>query len=196
MVAAIILSAGSSRRMGTPKGLLKIGSETFLHRIVRTLHVARILDVTIVLGADAEQIRKELAWFRGKIAINEHWNEGQLSSIIAGLDAIDSHDLDGVMICPVDHPFVSQAVLVEMLRVFWTSGKRIIVPVFHGRRGHPVIFATGLLDDLRSAPAEAGARAVLRMNPEDIAEVDVDEESILMNIDTPGDYENGIGRTA
>lgn len=196
MIAAIVLSAGSSRRMGAPKALLKIGRESFLERIVRILHSARILDVTIVLGSDAEAIRKEMAWFRGTIAVNPTWEEGQLSSIIAGLDAIETNDLDGVMICPVDHPLLSQAVIVEMLRTFWISGKSIVVPTHDGRRGHPVIFAVELLDELRRASPDAGARSVLRNHPGEIAEVECGEEGILMNIDTPADYEASLLRAA
>src|ERR1041385_8478469 len=137
MVSAIVLSAGSSNRMGTPKGLLKIGDKTFLRHIVDVLHSSRVLDVAIVLGSGAETIEQTLDWFDGKIVTNEEWERGQLSSIIAGLGVLEQKDLHGVMICPVDRPLISQSLIVDLLQAFWKSKKKIVVPVYGGQRGHP-----------------------------------------------------------
>ena len=192
MISAIVLSAGSSHRMGTPKGLLNIGKKTFLQHIVETLHSARILDVAIVLGAEAEQIKKTLTWFDGKVVINENWQKGQLSSIISGLNAVESKDVHGAMICPVDHPAISQSLLVDLLQAFWKSKKSIVIPIYHGRRGHPVIFENTLFDELRNAPLDVGARAVVHDHPNDIFEMATDEGGVVLDIDTPSDYETKI----
>jgi molybdenum cofactor cytidylyltransferase len=197
MVSGIILAAGSSQRMGSPKALLKIGEKTFLEHIVEQLHSARILDLVLVLGAHAEEIQPTLSWFNGKIVINERWQEGQLTSIIAGLDALnlvnpEPEEIHGAMICPVDHPLLSQAILVELLQGFWRSHKPIILPTYEGKRGHPVIFRRDLFDEIRKAPAELGARAVVRNHPEDVSEVAMQEPGVITNIDTLEDYKKYI----
>lgn len=189
MVSGIVLCAGSSRRMGVPKCLLKLGDKTFLQHVVDVLHSARILDVVVVLGAEAETIQRTLGWFTGKVVVNPNWEKGRLTSVIAGLDALETKDLHGAMVCPVDHPLISQSLFVDLLQAFWKSKKNIIIPSFNGRRGHPVIFSVELFDELRNAPLDLGARAVVHHHPDDIAEVPTDEEGVVLNIDTPDDYE-------
>lgn len=178
--------------MGSPKALLKIGGETFIQHIIEVLHSARIVDVVAVLGFEAEEIKKSLDWFDGKIVLNERWQEGQLSSIIAGLDALDSPDVPAAMICPVDHPLISQSLVVDLLQAFWKFQKRIVVPTYRGRRGHPVIFERTLFDAVRAARPEAGARSVIHGYPGDLIEVLTEEKGVITNIDTREDYELNI----
>jgi molybdenum cofactor cytidylyltransferase len=179
------------------KALLTIGEKTFLQHIIEHLHSARILDLVLVLGAHAADIQPTLSWFGGKVVVNERWQEGQITSIIAGLDALDlvnpePEEIHGAMICPVDHPILSQAILVELLQGFWRSHKRIILPTYEGKRGHPVIFRRDLFDEIRNAPLDLGARAVVRNHPDEVFEVVVQEPGVVTNIDTPEDYEKYI----
>ena len=197
MISGIVLAAGSSQRIGTPKALLKIGEKTFLQHIVETLHSARIIDVVIVLGAEAEEIQKTIIWFDGKVVINNDWQKGQLSSIIAGLNALDltksePEEIHGAIICPVDHPLLTQSLLVDLLQGYWLSKKRIIIPIHRGKRGHPIIFDRELFDDIRNAPIDIGARAVVRNHEQEVHEVDVNDEGVLINIDSPDDYKKYI----
>lgn len=188
MISGVILAAGSSQRMGKPKALLTIGGETFLRRIERVLASARVNDIVLVLGSHAEQIRNTLGWFHGTIVINENWEQGQLTSLIAGMKAVDRETNQGMIVCPVDHPMMSQSVIVDLLQGFWKSRKNIIVPVCDGRRGHPVIWGRTLFDAIRTASVHEGARSLLRTFPDEISEIQVTERGILYNIDTPGDY--------
>jgi len=197
MISGIILAAGSSQRMGSPKSLLKIGEKTFLQYIVDVLHSARILDIVIVLGAEAEKIQPTLSWFDGKIVVNNDWQKGQLTSIITGINSLDMtmtdpEEINGAMICPVDHPLISQSILVNLLQEFWRAHKKIVVPTYKGRRGHPVIFGKELFDELRNAPLDVGARSVVHKHPEQVHEVALEEEGILINIDTQEDYQKYI----
>lgn len=192
MVSAIVLSAGSSNRMGTPKALLNIENKTFLQHIVDTLQLARVLDVVVVLGSGAEQIQQTLDWFQGKVVLNEHWEQGQLSSILRGLDEIEQKDLHGVLVCPIDHPLITQALIVDLLQAFWKSNKKIIIPVYDGQRGHPIIFSSELFDELRNARHEIGARDIVHAHAGDICEVETNEQGIIQNIDTPEDYNTYI----
>ena len=197
MISGIILAAGSSQRMGSPKSILKIREKTFLQHIVEVLRSARIINIVIVLGAEAEEIQKSLTWFDGKIVVNEEWQKGQLTSIITGLNNLDMamtdpEEINGAMICPIDHPLLSQALIVNLLYGYWTSKKKIIIPTFNGQRGHPVVFDKDLFDELRSAPPDVGARAVVYKNTDDVYEVPVKEDGILINIDTHEDYQKYI----
>ncbi len=188
MIVGLILAGGASSRMGTPKALLKIGEETFLQRIVRVLHSAQVLENFLVLGSHAEQIQSTLLWFDGKIMVNEQWEEGQISSIKAGIAALADENIHGILLCPVDHPLLTQALLVDLLQGFWKSNKNIIIPTFNGQRGHPVIFSKAMFGALLSAPLDEGAKYVVHQYAEEILEVPVDDEAILLNVDTPEDY--------
>jgi molybdenum cofactor cytidylyltransferase len=192
MVSGIILAAGESSRMGTPKALLKIGQKSFVQHIVDVLVASRVLDIVIVLGADANTIQNQLNWFKGKTVINEEWKRGQLSSILSGLQAVDQKDLHGVLIWPVDRPLVSQHVIVGMLHQFWTKHKRIVVPVYRGQRGHPLLIGTTLFGDLEKSPVDIGARAILWNHPNDVLEYQTEEEGVVVNIDSPDDYQKHI----
>jgi molybdenum cofactor cytidylyltransferase len=194
MLDAIVLAAGASRRMGSPKALLKIGEKTFLRHIVDLLATAGLTRVTVVLGADEEKIRPGLDWFGGTTVLNQHWQEGQLSSIIAGVDALEPGLTKGAMICPVDHPLLTTELLLTLVREFETSHKRIVVPTHEGRRGHPVIFAASLFPELRLAPRDAGARTVLHNHPGDIEEVPTLERGVGIDIATMEDYKREIVR--
>jgi molybdenum cofactor cytidylyltransferase len=189
MVSAIILAAGSSSRMGSPKCLLKIGDKTFLQNIVDVLYSARILDIVVVIGWEANKMKNTIGWFEGKVIINENWQNGQLSSIITGLSSLVTKELHGVLICPVDHPVISQGLIVDLLQSFWKIKKDIFIPTYNTRRGHPVLFRANMINDLISASSSIGARQVINRNPKRICEVPTDEEGILLNIDSQTDYD-------
>ncbi len=192
MIGAIVIAAGASYRMGSPKALLKIGERTFLQQIVGELQSAGIAEIIVVLGADAEVIQKSLSWFHGRIVVNEHWKKGQLTSIIAGLCSLRRHVFQAALICPVDHPRITQQLITDLLRAFQRSGKNIIVPSYKGRRGHPVLFASALFDELQGADTAIGARQVVRNHPDDVYEAVTDEKGVVLNIDTPEDYQTNI----
>ena len=180
--------------MGRPKALLRIGEETFVQHIVGQLQSAGLHDVVIVLGADADEIKTSLSWFSGTIVINEDWKQGQLTSVIAGLNAFSHHHLDGVLICPVDRPLITHTLIKNLLKAFQESGKSIVVPVFQGRRGHPTIFSSALFHELRDAPLNVGARHVVRNHPHDVHEMTTSEKGAVLNIDTLEDYARYVER--
>ena len=187
MISALILAAGASRRMGSPKALLSIGETTFLRHIVETLAAAGITDVVVVLGADIEKIKPTLGWFDGAIVENADWEKGQLSSIAAGMEILLRKKVEGVILWPVDHPLIGPDLIVDMVEAFERSGRKIVLPVFKGRRGHPVLFSSEMFPSLMSASLLLGAKEVVRRHPEEIEEVSTSTEGILRNIDTPDD---------
>jgi molybdenum cofactor cytidylyltransferase len=192
MITSIVLAAGSSGRMGSPKALLKIGETTFVRHIVDILSSHNIARIYVVLGAHAEEIKPTLSDMQVAVVTNAQWQNGQLSSLIKGLETINEQQTDGLLVWPVDHPLVPDAVIDELIEVFENNPGRIVIPKFEGRRGHPVIFPKSLFNDLRSAPADEGARAIIHRNEELVYELNTKEKEVLVNIDTPEDYHRYI----
>lgn len=185
MLAAAILAAGESRRMGAPKALQMIRGGTFLERLLIATENPRIGLRRIVLGAQAEEIRAKLPPGDAEIVVNAEWRKGQLSSIHAAIRSLPPGETEGLVLCPVDHPLVSPHVVTQLIEQFDSTQKQIIVPVFEGKRGHPVIFGASLYDELLAASHEIGARQVVRAHPGDIAEVAVEEKGVILNLDDP-----------
>ncbi len=191
-IFAIILSAGSSHRMGSPKALLKIGGKTFLQHIIESVDGEEIHHTIVVLGFGAEEIQKALSGFNGTFVVNNEWSKGQLTSIIAGVRAAEQLNSDAVIICPVDHPKISSKLIKEIINAFYFSEKNIIIPAYQGKRGHPVLIAKKLFPKIYAAPLEIGLRSVVHTNKNDLFEVPTDEEGILLNIDTQEEYQKYI----
>lgn len=187
MLAAVILAAGESRRMGSPKALAPIHGKTFIqHLLDATLH-PRIGLTRIVLGAEAAAIQSRLGVNAELIVVNDQWEKGQLSSIQAAIRSISSAATEGLILCPVDHPLISPELVATLIAEFDSRNKRIVLPVFHGRRGHPVVFHSNLYAELLAASPEIGARHVVWAHDNDIFEVSTEEEGVILNLNDPED---------
>jgi len=184
MLAAVILSGGASRRMGTPKALLPYHGATFLEHLVKVTDHPRIGWRRVVLGADAQAIAEGAKLPAEEVLINKDWEDGQLSSIQCGLRSLPS-GTDGMLLCLIDHPLISRELVDELAEQFYESGKSIVLPIYKGRRGHPVIFASGLYEELLSAPLETGARAVVWAHSEEVCEMETSEKGCVLNLNDP-----------
>ena len=192
-ISAIILSAGSSRRMGKPKALLQIGKKTFLQHVIDTVTLAGLTNTIVVLGCEPVEIQETLTSFNGKIIINAAWERGQLSSIIAAVNVLKQNECEGVLIFPVDHPLISTSLIQKLLTSFHESKKKIVIPTLNERRGHPVMISSVLFEEIKNASLDVGLREVIRSHETDIELVPTEEEGILINIDTPEEYQKYIG---
>jgi molybdenum cofactor cytidylyltransferase len=184
MLAAVILSGGASRRMGSPKALLPYRGGTFLEHLLKVTDHPRIGWRRVVLGADAQAIAEGVKLPAGKVVINENWEAGQLSSIQAGVRSLPA-GTDGMLLCLIDHPLISRELVGALVARFYESGKPIVLPIYKGRRGHPVIFAARVYAELLSAPLETGARAVVWAHREDVFEMETREEGCILNLNDP-----------
>lgn len=178
MLAAVILSAGASSRMGRPKALLPYREGTFLEHLIRVTRHPRIGVTRIVLGAGAEAIQSAAKLDPSVVVLNPEWEKGQLSSICAGVCSLMGIDTDGMVLCPVDHPLVSTGLVNELVEQFYSKGKAVVLPTYKGRRGHPAIFSSALYAELLAAPEDKGARAVVWAHAADVLEVPTDEEGV------------------
>jgi molybdenum cofactor cytidylyltransferase len=196
MIACIILAAGESRRMGFPKALLPYprpdGTEsTFLERLLDVMSRSRAEPVVVVLGHDAARIRSAIGNVsagRARLVVNERYREGMLTSILAGIDAVEESSAEGALILPVDHPDVSPEIVDLLIDRFERSQNPIVLPVFRGRRGHPVLLSREVFPEIRRAPESVGARQVVWDHQEDLLEVEVQDPGVGLDVDTPGDY--------
>jgi molybdenum cofactor cytidylyltransferase len=195
MIPAIVLAGGKSSRMGRPKALLSVGASgvTFFDRITRTLVEAGFEDIVVVVGADAEAIRRGVTLTPGvRIVDNPDHERGQLTSLIAGLRAIDATRATAALVTLIDVPLVSATTVRTLIAVQCQRNASIVRPVSNGRHGHPVIFGRALFDELKRADPSQGAKPVVRAHAEDMIEVPIDDEGAFIDIDTPEEYERLI----
>jgi molybdenum cofactor cytidylyltransferase len=184
MLAAVILSGGASRRMGSPKALVPYQGRLFLEHLLHVTAHEEIGVRRVVLGADARAIAETVALRPDEIVVNEDWEKGQLSSIQAALRSLPVAT-DGMLLCLIDHPLVSRELVSNLIERFYSSGKAIVLPVYKGRRGHPVIFGATLYEELLAAPLETGARAVVWAHGDEVSEMDTIEEGCVLNLNDP-----------
>ena len=189
MLAAVILAAGESRRMGFPKALLPYQGRTFLEHLIAITEDARIGARRVVIGAHQKEIAKRVKLPLSDWVVNREWQRGQLSSIRAAIESLDSVDTEGIMVLLVDHPFVTKPILDALLDAFVRSPGSIVIPTFRGRRGHPVIFPSRLFPELRAASDDVGARAVVWAHAKDVLAVPVEGEGVLLDIDDRATFE-------
>ena len=196
MIVAIILAAGESRRMGQPKALLPIDGTTFIGKIVKVLQNAAIARTMVVLGHNAKEMQNHVRHLPVDIVINEGYKMGQLSSLTVAIREIQASSyadkVDGVLVHLVDHPYLNADLIKVMIEKFYATKKRIVVPRYHGRRGHPVLFSRSLFGELLAAPLEQGAKSVVHGHREETLEVDTEEEGITIDIDTPDSYKKYV----
>jgi molybdenum cofactor cytidylyltransferase len=187
VIAGIILAAGASSRMGTPKALLDYRDETFVGRLVRVLGES-CTPVIVVLGYHSDVICQQLPP-AAKMAINPDPSRGQLSSLQTGLTALPA-DADGFAFIPVDCPAVDADTVAKLARAFERRGPStlLVIPRQSGRRGHPVFAARAIADELLALPPTAEAREVVHAHVERTEYVDVDDAGIFTDIDDPEGY--------
>ena len=194
MLAAIILAAGDSRRMGTPKALLSDrDGRPFVARLVRSFSASGIDEVVVVTGATHDAIVDAIASdappARPLCVRNPDPSRGQLSSLWVGLDSATRSDVEGVLVTPVDIPMIRTATIRQVIEAWERTHAPIVRPAIGQRHGHPVLFDRVTFEALRAAPLTEGARSVVHANADRVVNVAVDDEGCLVDIDTPEDYE-------
>jgi CTP:molybdopterin cytidylyltransferase MocA len=181
--AGLILAAGESSRMGSPKALLEFRSETFLDRLIRCF-AAQCSRVIVVLGYAPEVIRAGVRSPGNAVfVLNPNYQRGQFSSMQCGLRAVPA-EAEGVIFTPVDHPNVEPATVARLIE----SGATIAIPQYMGRHGHPILLSRHLIPEFLALPPDSQARSVTRAHASEVQYIDVADAGILDDIDDPDAY--------
>jgi molybdenum cofactor cytidylyltransferase len=185
-VAAIVLAAGRSTRMGGPNKLLAELSGKKLVRIATEQALAsKASEVIVVTGHQAELVEQALAGLKVKLVRNPDFAGGLASSVKAGIAAV-AKDADGAVICLGDMPLIDAHLIDRLVEAFDPDrGNLIVVPVAEGRRGNPVLWSRRFFSELLTLDGDIGARHLIAKHAEAVAEVPVDGESAFLDIDTP-----------
>jgi molybdenum cofactor cytidylyltransferase len=187
-VAAIVLAAGGSVRMGQPKQLLPIGNQPMVRHMTRVVTAAGLAQVVVVIGAHAESVAAALADLPVDIVTNESWNEGMSSSIRTGLRALRP-EIQAAILVLGDQPALTTDLIHLLATRYRATGASIIAPFYRGQRGNPVLFDRALFPELLNVEGDRGGRMLIARYQEQVEGVDVDDPAVLMDLDSPEDYE-------
>ena len=192
MIVAVVLAAGASSRMGSPKALLPVEGVTFIERIVRAFERTDVDRTLVVLGHNADAMREAIAYLGVDTVVNPDYARGQLSSLHTAIRALEGEPVEAILVHLVDHPFIESGLVNRIIERFRAEDKLIVVPRFDGRRGHPVLFSSKLFPEFLAASWETGAKPVVRGHPGETLELETGEEGILVDIDTPEEYRKHV----
>ncbi len=184
MISAIVLAAGTSSRMRSPKPLLMVGGRTLLEHVLETVRDANVDEIVVVLGHEANRVRSHVSFDGARSVVNPAYAEGMSSSIRAGVQAADARS-DGFLIVLGDQPFVDPATIDTLMARRNASSAKILIPTYKGRRGNPVLLDRSLSEEVQSITGDQGCRAIFGRHTQGILEVPVDDPGILVDLDTP-----------
>jgi molybdenum cofactor cytidylyltransferase len=187
-VAALILAAGASARMGRPKQLLDWEGRPLVRAAAETALAAQLDPLLVVVGGAQSQVTEALAGLPLQIIANPDYAAGQSTSLRAGIAAL-GQDAGAVVVLLGDQPFVTPAIVEQLVAAWQSSGAAIVAPTYAGQRGNPVLFARAVFPELLAVRGDQGARAVLAADRARVRLVAFDDPRPLADIDTPEDYE-------
>jgi molybdenum cofactor cytidylyltransferase len=191
MIWALILAAGESKRMGRPKMLLPFGGSTILETVIAAALRSSVDRTMVVVGAERERIGRVLENYPVEPVFNPDYGRGMLSSVQAGFEALPP-EARAALVMLGDQPAVTESIIDTLIRAFTRTGSALVVPVFSGRRGHPLLIGARFREEVRGLPPAIGLRQLVRDHPEAVLEVPVQEDGILQDIDDPGDYRRAL----
>lgn len=184
MISAIVLAAGGSVRMGGPKPLVHINGRPLLDYVLRAVHGAHVDEIVVVLGHEADRVRKAVSLEGARAIVNDAYAEGMSTSIRAGVHAADPES-DGLLIVLGDQPFVASRTLDDLIARRQESRAKILIPTYRGHRGNPVLLDRSLSGEVQEIRGDQGCRALFGRHVDGILEVPVDDPGILVDLDTP-----------
>ncbi|MBA3321058.1 MAG: nucleotidyltransferase family protein [Pyrinomonadaceae bacterium] len=186
-VAAILLAAGRSRRMGAFKPLLPFGEKTVAETVVENLLAAGTAEIVCVVGHRAAELRARLAHLPVKFALNEEAESEMGVSIARGVESV-SEAASAALVALVDQPAVPVASIRQVANEHLRHGARLVVPTWQGRGGHPVLVSLDFREELRRLDARRGLRALFDSYRDEVRRVEVESPFVARDMDTWDDY--------
>lgn len=190
---AVIPAAGLSLRMGRPKLLLPLGGMTVIARLLAALARPEIVAIAVVIRRDDVALREEVERHGGWAVTPDDDPPDMRASVECGLRAIQDRfqpqPVDGWLMLPADHPVLDYDALTKLI-VRWTAQRpRFLRPVHAGRNGHPLIARWDVVPEIAPLPPEQGLNQLLRQFADEVVAVPVDSPGVLVDLDSPADYE-------
>lgn len=187
MIAAVVLAAGLSRRMGQSKLLMKVGGRAIVRYVVESVLAGGVDSVWVVTGPDVEPIEAALAGIEVQFAVNLTPEEGQAGSVRTGIAALPA-SVEAVLIALGDQPLLAPSIIPALLAARRTSPKLIVAPRYRDGQGNPVVFRREIFPELLRLTGDQGARPIIQKEPTRVEWVDLDLP-MPPDVDTPDDYE-------
>ena len=191
VLIGLVLAAGKSTRMGRPKPLLRLpDGRPFVVGVVDAFRAAGLDEVVVVVGHEAARVTMALAGLERpvRVVVNDHYESGQLSSLLAGLDEVDRPGVAAVLVTLVDVPFVSPATVRSVAERYRATHAPVVRPTHRGRHGHPVCLDRSIWPALRRADPQTGIKPVVRAHASAAGDVPVSDEGAFVDVDTPDEY--------
>lgn len=186
-VSAILLAAGESRRMGQVNKLaLPINGVPLVLHTLQTLLQSQLAEVLVVVGHEQDRVRGLLAGMPVRIVSNPHYHQGQMSSVVCGMQALQQA-CAGVMVCLSDQALLEPADINRLVTQFLASPVPVLVPTYRGQRGNPIILASQHRADILKDETNLGCKLFIENNPELVATLAFDNDHVLFDLDTPDD---------
>jgi len=185
--AAIILAAGNSSRLGSPKQLLKYNGTNLLTNLIQEVKQVNFSQITVVLGAYSDQILSEIPVQNIHIVQNTHWNQGIGTSIHAGIQSLNTETyLKGCVFMVCDQPYLTNQLLNDLITNHQSGPKGIVAALYDGIAGTPAVFSSTYFSELAELPPEEGAKTILKKHKDDTLYVHFEDGKY--DIDTLSDY--------
>lgn len=195
-IAAVVVAAGLSTRMGEPKQLLPYGEHTVIEQIVSVLLQSPLDEVVVVTGHVRRSVESTLASWSVRPVFNPNYGQGEmLSSVQCGLSAL-APEVDAALIVLGDQPQLDGDVVQRLIEVYYHETEGLIIPSFRMRRGHPIVIDRAYWQDILALDFDQSLRDVINAHADKICYVTVETDSVLRDIDTPEEYRQELGRLA
>lgn len=186
-IAAVILAAGYSSRMGEFKPLMKLGKLTTIAHAIRCFSDAGVKDIRVVVGHRAPEVIEALKPYAVRLIQNPRYPEGMYSSVQEGAGSLEP-EVSAFFLLPADNPLVRVSTVQRILSCYHSTNKDIVYPAYKGSRGHPPLISTKLIKEILKGTFPGGLRGLLSSHEQEAADVEVVDEAVLLDMDTPEDY--------
>ena len=191
MICAIVLAAGRSSRMGVQKLLLDYGGKSVIGHIVEQLLGSVVDEVCVVTGCDGDRVADEIVGSGVSVIFNEGYKAGMLSSVRCGLGAIGA-DCRAVVIALGDQPAISSKLVDELVGAYQRTDRTIVIPMYKGRRGHPIVMSAQYKDEVMTCYDDVGLRGLMHAHADQVLELAVSMPEVCMDMDEPSDYSRAV----
>lgn len=190
---AVILAAGESKRMGSPKMLLLFNGRTMLENVISNVSCSRVDNTMVVLGAGREILEPLVNKSSAKYCYNEHYREGMLSSIKCGFRNLPS-GLKAAMVFQGDQPLITPQIVDKVIQEYRLTNKGIVIPVYKKKRGHPILIDRRYFSEIEFLDPAEGLRSLAHKFSDDVLEIETDEPGILRDFDTYEEYKKELNQ--